>query len=91
MSDLWSAWEKQPPTCHAAGVSPENVDRIACYYAEMGYRATVEREKDHVVLTLVKGEVMVTVPTGTVLICDDPPSVVSIEQFRRAWRREISQ
>lgn len=91
MENLFSNWEQQPPTCRACYVSRENIDRVGRFFADLGYKTSLEREGLSVVLHLSKDDLLVTVPTDVVVVFGDPPQVMTTGEFEREWRRELRE
>ena len=85
---LFQPFEARPDECQAVYLSYDNIDRIARYYAESGYNATVIREKDNPTRLIVQhGEDSAVVAlVDSVLVYGHPPTVMDPVDFRRLWR-----
>jgi len=86
---LFQEFERRPEGCSAVYVGYDNIDRIARYYADSDYDATVIREKDNPTRLIVqRGEdSAIVVLVGSVLVYGHPPTIVDAEEFRRDWRK----
>jgi hypothetical protein len=87
-NQLFQPFEKRPDECSAVYISYDNIDRIARYYADSGYNATVIREKDNPTRLIVqRGEDSAVVALlDSVLVYGHPPTVMTLDEFTRDWR-----
>lgn len=84
--NLFESFEKRPDECQAVYVSDDNIDRIATYYAQSGYDATVHRDRGNASLTLCRDGVSMSVVPEQCLIYGHPPTAVDVDEFLRVWR-----
>lgn len=93
--DLFQTFEERQPRCRATPVTIFNVDRLASFYNDHGYEASVIRparpstEVTHLVLAKADAP-SILARVGDILIAELPPRVVrekDREAFTAQWRR----